>query len=866
MRYNRLIIISTLLVLLVGLTAVQPGLAAEGVINDNGVNVRSGPGTNFSILNTLTKETAITVLETKGDWRQIQFGTMKGWVSARYIIAGNANSTTSYRLRVTGDLVNLRSGPDTGYDKVGQVHKGDILNVIDTEGNWYHVRTSGNLDGYILSEYVEKAGASSPDAPSASNPASVSYVKVIEGPANIRSAADSNSAKVASLEQNTICPVLESEGDWYKIRLASGKTGYVASWLVQATQAAPTTNSSGPLTSGTTAEKAVVVVLDGKPLSFDVSPIIENNRTLVPLRAIFEAMGAGVYWDGGSKTVYAHRKGITVILPIGSTSPTVNRNIKKLDVPAQIVKERTLVPLRFVAEAFGGQVGWNDKTRTITIASPPADNKVPVSVTPSDQAVNLRNQPTPSADKIDTAPAGETLKVLAERNGWYQVSRGGVSGWVAGWLVQVAWEENESDADQGDDQTPASAGNTNTSSSPIVSPDVIHLSRVRIEGGIKICIDSGAVLKGEIKEDDDQVRYEFTGRRLEGLNYFEEKIGSELLKVRGRNDDNKAVIEVMFPDGTQYATSSELGGNREVLTIQNYIRSIEQGSFGSNGQRILINTIDKLKYSHRRDGDRIIVQIQNLLPGKVDEKYTYDSDLVESLEVGKTPGDEAGVTLTINTKDVSKYALGVTGDGNVLNIMLADKDAEKSRKENLVVLDPGHGGTDTGAKREDINEKDINLSIALKAGELLKQSGIEVEYTRSTDTTVGLDERCEIANKLNAGLFVSIHNNANNDNSKQGTETYYYAPADNPDLFIQQEERQALAKDLQEGLVKALGRPDRGTKTANFAVLRGTTMPSVLAECVFLSNSDERQMICQEYYQKQAAQAITEAVLKYMHK
>lgn len=101
------------------------------------------------------------------------------------------------------------------------------------------------------------------------------------------------------------------------------------------------------------------VNLDGQQVSFDVPPTIEDGRTLVPLRAIFEAMGATVTWDQASQTATAVKGDTTVILTIGSTIPTINGQVKQLDVPAKIVNGRTLAPLRFVGEAFGGVVEWN---------------------------------------------------------------------------------------------------------------------------------------------------------------------------------------------------------------------------------------------------------------------------------------------------------------------------------------------------------------------------------------------------------------------------------------------------------------------------------------------------------------------------
>ena len=104
----------------------------------------------------------------------------------------------------------------------------------------------------------------------------------------------------------------------------------------------------------------VTVVLDGKTLAFDVAPQIVNNRVLVPLRAIFEEVGAVIEWDPETETVTATRGDTTVIFTIGDNRPTVNGIVVEIDQAGIIVDGRTLAPLRFVGEAFGGTVDWID--------------------------------------------------------------------------------------------------------------------------------------------------------------------------------------------------------------------------------------------------------------------------------------------------------------------------------------------------------------------------------------------------------------------------------------------------------------------------------------------------------------------------
>ena len=113
----------------------------------------------------------------------------------------------------------------------------------------------------------------------------------------------------------------------------------------------------------------VKLVINNQPVSADVMPFIENGRTLVPARAVFEALGGTVKWDQSNYIVTIEYDSTTVILKINDTVATVNGNNKTLDVPATIKNGRTIIPVRFVAEELGFLVGWNNSTRTVTISS-----------------------------------------------------------------------------------------------------------------------------------------------------------------------------------------------------------------------------------------------------------------------------------------------------------------------------------------------------------------------------------------------------------------------------------------------------------------------------------------------------------------
>jgi copper amine oxidase-like protein len=113
----------------------------------------------------------------------------------------------------------------------------------------------------------------------------------------------------------------------------------------------------------------VHVFVDGQPVAFDVPPQIDNGRVLVPLRGVFEHLGATVAWDDRTQTVLAQRGATSVSLVIGHTQAMVNGQPASMDVPAMLVGGRTMVPLRFVSQALGATVNWDAATSTVTIAS-----------------------------------------------------------------------------------------------------------------------------------------------------------------------------------------------------------------------------------------------------------------------------------------------------------------------------------------------------------------------------------------------------------------------------------------------------------------------------------------------------------------
>lgn len=767
---------------------VRPVLTQTGMVTGSVVNVRSGPGTQYSVAGSLYKDSEVQVLSQSGDWYKVQCNQVTGWLHQSLLKLGTADS--GIVLIVSRDQVNLRSGPGTSFPIVGEAARGEALTLIDVVEAWYKAKTSTGKVVYIRSDMTSPA-----------------------------------SGNIEKENKSNISPE----------------------------------NSSGAVSpSANTVNKVPSIVLDGQTINFEVAPAVENNRVLVPLRAIFEAMGATVTWNQVTQTATATMDNIKVILPLNSTAPTVNGKVWPLDVPAKVVNQRTLAPLRFVGEALGGTATWDGEKYEITLTSPQSEQSKVVAVVITADTVNLRSDPVVNNNNLaGSAKYGDRLKVLDNQNGWYQVSWNGEKVWVAGWLVDVVREGEPSAA-------PDSSPIADPTPAPSVTLAGLTISSEKTTAGLRIVMDSGKKLSTDMDEYSTRVVCKFADRQIEGPASLQENLGTSLVSVVGSNLGDSAVVTIQFPAGTKYVTSTEEAGKRQVITIPNYIASVNRKTFGNSGENIILNGIAPMEYSTRTDSTKLEVIFADCLVGQAQASYKFNSSLISGMNFkSQAVNGKTNTVLTIITSKPAKFAVGTTDGDCTLNIMFVDKSLLESRTP-IVVLDAGHGGRDPGASGDSLSEKEVNLKIALRVGKILSGKGLKVVYTRQNDTYVGLDERTTLANLLNAAVFVSVHQNANISSSPSGTETYCYYPVSEPDLYIQKDERYNLALRLQEALVDMLGRKDRGVKEGNLAVLRESEMPSALVEMVFISNPEEEALLKKDSFLEQGSQAIAEAIVDYM--
>jgi N-acetylmuramoyl-L-alanine amidase len=182
---------------------------------------------------------------------------------------------------------------------------------------------------------------------------------------------------------------------------------------------------------------------------------------------------------------------------------------------------------------------------------------------------------------------------------------------------------------------------------------------------------------------------------------------------------------------------------------------------------------------------------------------------------------------------------------------MRNKQLGGSEKMKRICIDAGHGGKDPGAVgRSGLNEKDVNMQVALKVADLLMDR-YTVVMTRTDDQYVSLGKRCDIANQSKSRLFVSIHCNAAENHEANGIETFHYYTSTRGKLF---------ANAIQRGLIALTDRRDRGVKAAGFQVLRDTSMPATLVELGFITNTEEEQLLQKEEFQNACAKAIVKGI------
>lgn len=204
-------------------------------------------------------------------------------------------------------------------------------------------------------------------------------------------------------------------------------------------------------------------------------------------------------------------------------------------------------------------------------------------------------------------------------------------------------------------------------------------------------------------------------------------------------------------------------------------------------------------------------------------------------------------------QSVDAKALKITITKAQQEVVKVDKPTKKGNSKNKVVLDAGHGGSDYGAIREGINEKDITLDVTHRVEAILRSKGYKTALTRKDDTFVSLEDRVNISENEEPEIFVSIHVNSAVATEPYGIETHYY-----------HDYSKELADVIHKHLAKEVNSKDRGLFKSKFYVINHTTVPAVLVEIGFISNENERNELVTDLRKQKTAKAIADGIIEYL--
>ena len=227
---------------------------------------------------------------------------------------------------------------------------------------------------------------------------------------------------------------------------------------------------------------------------------------------------------------------------------------------------------------------------------------------------------------------------------------------------------------------------------------------------------------------------------------------------------------------------------------------------------------------------------------EIEPSQKEDEKKSEAEPSQKNKKDDEKEKMTVETKDKEKN-----------EDVQAKQSGEKTLSGYHFVIDAGHGGKDTGAIGSNVYEKTLTLATAKQVEQQLHAKGATVTLTRTDDTFIPLDERVKISNSTDTDVFISLHYNAFEDQSVRGIYTFYYNGVEN----------EKLANSVQKSLINYVNFTDRGTKQADYQVLKDNKQPALLIELGFISNPEEQKIVQNDSFQEKAAKGIVAGLEDY---
>ena len=750
----------TLVLLFIFSLILVLSFAAEGkgTVNASVLNIRSGPGTNYNNIGQLSGGSEISIVKLENNWIQIRLPQGLGWVSSEYVTI-SANPTVDVAPSpvvqgaeilsgksgvINSTVVNVRKEPSTESQTLGQLSRGELVQLQQKKDDWYFVK-SGKVEGWVAGFLITIQGEGLDTR--------IYYIN--QNVVNMRSEPNLNGAVLSQLNRNTPVTVKNQRGDWYQVVTKDQKEGWIAGWLLS------------------------------------------------------QADGSSVLKDPGTGAVIYPQNPETAPSGITESGIKVNDNI--------LIKE---------------------------------------------SVVNVRQGPGIEYDIITTVNAGQGFTVIDAQKNWLKIKLpSGNAGWIADWLV---FKKEDSQETQRQD----------------VTFDENNSAKISLGAGkFFIITNSQDFLEIDIlpvsiedyrlsKPSATQIMIDFPE-----LNLTPQKVYVNQFNI-GNVEIGAKKITINFLDKIDFRASYEKENQGINIKLRNYaealsvINSIKVNEESDNFNFEIFSEKEISYESKRLSLDHIAFFIKG-----------SRLDINGSNSFSKTVNENYQITAKQDSQDVVRVDLKFIY-GSSVRVNLKEKSLNvaigyptQGPRGKIVVIDPGHGTIKAGGWVDPgaigsalkIRELNVNIPISLKVEEYLKREGVDVILTHRGTTNRDLYDRANLANNENAYCYVSIHANATANRAIQGIGVFYYAPEWMPEIFMQRLERQNLATYILEEAVRATGRPSYGLFEENFAVIRETKMPSVLVETGFLTNQQEEQLLSSPAFQDQIASGIAKGILKFLN-
>ena len=628
------------------------------------------------------------------------------------------------------------------------------------------------------------------------------------------------------------------------------------------------------------AAKEVKIEIDGKEMvPKDMPAVIIDGRTMLPMRQIAQKLGCEVNWNEAAQQIYVMRGSDIIVFTVNSKAGYENGKEFTMDVPATIVNDRTMLPVRALADALHLNIKWDDPNRTVIINSGDTDAKEEPTKPESGQttAGTLTGIQTPSAKDADQtfiiqADASmeryektfvDDQKIVLDFYGAKSSLPGEItktnSDIVTG--IRTATHENNGDSftrvvfdlsGKKDYEVTQSADKKNITIS-FGKTTVDKISAVHSQNKDIITIGGTGSFGASVAMTADPQKIIVTIPNCQSN--LSDKINTDDLQyvLDGKVDASKGnVVEMVFSveDLVQYSYREE----NQNLILEIYPTTLKNMRYDKNANVLYLDKKDKIDTGSVKLEDHYLDGYFDVtLPGNYESNYgygTYDvkGTVVENIEVSTKGGS---TTFRFKQNRISAYEVTDEGDSYAIRVK-----NPKEVYDKVLLLDAGHGGKDPGTSGNGMQEKNLTLTIAQKIEQELQGSGIKVYMTRDSDVYPENSTRAQTANDI-ADLMVSIHINSGPETAN-GTESLYQVHANDSSSRLTSKQ---LAEILQASMISGTGNTNRGVKLrTDLLILNRTTVPSAIVEVVFITNTGDALKISNPAYQDQVAQAIADGI------